>query len=141
MCRGGPRGPLRRARPIGSLPARLLAVIAALMLAVGGANAGHAHPDPAEPGIEMVICSDGGVKTVVLDRQGNPIETSDDEACLGFCPCCTVPNGDVLLADTHVSAKWQPVARAEVFGIKPAHLPSKSGRRPNLRGPPSKEDA
>lgn len=141
MCRGGPSGPLGHARSVGSLAARVLAVVAALMLAAGGAGARHASATGAEPGFVMVICSDGVAKTVVLDREGNPVEPSGESACLGLCLCCTVPEGDALSPGAQASAVWDPVARVEAFNVKSARLWSESSRSPQARGPPTEEDA
>lgn len=141
MCRGGLRGPLRRARSIGSLSAEVLAIIAALLLAAGGANAGRVHSVRAEPGIVMVICSDGGAKTVVLDHNGTPVETSGDEACDGLCLCCTVPDGVGLLPDARASTAWEPLATVAVFPGNLMRLRSEFRSRAHARAPPSEEDA
>jgi hypothetical protein len=111
------------------------------MLAAGGAGARHAEAAGAGPGFVMVICSDGVAKTVVLDREGNPVEPSGESACLGLCLCCTVPESDALSPGAQAWAFWDPVAGVEVFTIKPARLRSETARSPQARGPPSEEDA
>lgn len=141
MCRGGPSGPLGHARSVGSLAARVLAVVAALMLAAGGVGVRHASAAGAEPGFVMVICSDGVAKTVVLDGEGNPVEPSGEDACLGLCLCCTLPESDALSPGAQASADWDPVSRVGDFTVRPARLWSESARSPQARGPPSEEDA
>jgi hypothetical protein len=119
----------------------LLTVIAALMLASGAANAERVHRGAADSGFVMVICSDGVAKTVVFDSTGNPVETSDEEVCVGQCACCTVPESDGLPPYTPTATMWVPLVTAEVFRNELASLRSECGPRPNARGPPLEEDA
>jgi hypothetical protein len=118
-----------------------MAVLAVLMLAAGGAGVIRADAAGAVPGIMMVICSDGVAKTIVLDAEGNPIETSDEEACPGHGPCCTLAQSDALSPVAPVRAVWEPVATVAVFHPEFAILRSETTRHPKARGPPSKEDA
>lgn len=140
-CRGGSSGPRRYIRATGSLVARMTAVLAALFLVFGGIGTMRAGADGAVPGLVMVICSDGGAKTIVLDAEGNATETSDEEDCPGHGPCCTLPHGYALSPGVQASVVWEPIARVAVFHTGPVGLRFASGRRPNSRGPPSKEDA
>jgi hypothetical protein len=141
MCRGGSTGPLRRIRATGAFVARVMAVLTAMMLALGGAGVVRADASVVAPGIAMVICSDDGAKTIVLDADGNPVETSDDENCPGQGPCCTVPESVAVTPQAHAWAVWEPAATLAVFHAQLAGLGSASKHRPIARGPPSKEDA
>ena len=140
MCRGGSSGPLRHVRAVGSLAARAMAVLAALLLVSGG-GAMRAEAAGAVQGVVMVICSDGGAKTIVLDAEGNPVETSGEEACPGHGPCCTLPEGYALPPPAQAPAVWEPVASVAVFHDGPAVLRSGTGHGPKARGPPSKDNA
>lgn len=46
-------------------------------------------------GVAVVICAEGGAKTVTLDAAGNPVEQGDDTDC-AHCPDC-LPTGAITL--------------------------------------------
>lgn len=107
----------------------LLALVVAAALALSGtvAVARTVHG----PMTDMVICADGGMRTVRLDVQGNPV----DPGQCGECPDCLAPvaglpgtAGLILAIDTVLPVRSVP---ARLF--QPAtqrHL------RPAPRGPP-----
>jgi hypothetical protein len=138
-CRGGPFGPRRRVRATGSCAARVVAVLAALLLVWGGL---HADARGARSGFEVVLCADGGPRTIVLDAAGNPMETSGEEdPCPDHGPCCTLPDRCALSPDVQTGTATKPVTTRASFCPEPAGLRSASRRPPTARGPPKREDA
>jgi len=63
---------------------RFLCLLALLAVALYGAAAGAMVA--RGPAMEMVICSEGGIATVLLDAKGDPVDSSD---CF-HCPDCLV---------------------------------------------------
>jgi hypothetical protein len=142
MCRGGPSRLLRHVRAAGSLAARVLAVLAALLLVAGGTGAMRADAAGGEAGFVVVICSDGAAKRVVLDADGNPVETSGEkEACPSHGPCCIIAEGCVLSPPAQAPAVWEPAVTAAVFHPQLTVHRSGPGLGPHARGPPSKDNA
>jgi hypothetical protein len=142
MYRGGSPGPFRHVRALTSRAARVLALLAALLLAGAGTGAPRADEGGSRAGLEMVICADGGAKTIVLDADGTPVETSgEEEPCPGHGPCCTLPAKCPLSPGVRMPVVWLPTTTVVVFHIAPAGLRSGTGSRPTARGPPSKDNA
>lgn len=115
--------------------ARLGELLVTLVLALALAFAGAARAMPLAHGLDQqtfVICSDGGSKTVTVDREGVPVQPSN--ACLS-CPEClggspfafTLPETARLTAETADAAPFvlKAVARSPILH-----------QRPVSRGPP-----
>lgn len=141
MCRGGSNGPLGRAHAFRALAVRLIAVAAALLIAAGGAVPGRALAGAADPGLVMVICSDGVAKTVVIDRDGNPAEPSDTGTCADPCVFCTAADTDALWSSAGTPGVWDAAMSAAAFQKTPATLSSERRCPTGARAPPFKKDA
>lgn len=107
-----------------------------VVLALALAFAGGVQALPLVHGLggeEIVICSDGGIETIMLDRDGNPVGPADSCATCPDClsvdsvdlpePGALPVNGEAIA----VSARRLPV---ELPCLSRPHL------RPETRGPP-----
>lgn len=107
-----------------------------LVLQPGTATAGAL----AHAGLtEMVICAGGGEGTIVLDRNGQPAEPSEDcctcLSCLVFSPMAPPPPQNGLTpagqrADLPDLPRNRPVYRAGASAHRPRGPPTQSLRRP-----------
>ncbi len=138
MCRSGAPGRQRRARLIGALAARILVVAAALVMAAGGGIAARTHA-PAEQGIAMVICAEGGARTVVLDREGNPVAPADAEVCVVSCLCCPAAPDITIAPPVHRATNGAGDATRLVPPMPRAALSFERGLVHAPRGPPSED--
>lgn len=129
------------ARFPGRLGARVLTLIAALMLAMNATGGGHAHAARAHSGLVMIICSEDGPKTVVIDGGGQPVEPSGAPACADNCLCCPAPPVLTLPSAGSSPERGTPGLFLATFTIKPTVLAFAHGRTPAPRGPPSQEKA
>ena len=109
---------------------RFLCLLALLAVALYGAASGAAVAKG--PVMEMVICSDGGIATVLLDAKGDPVDPSD---CF-HCPDCLVLAFGPL-AGPAAATTPPPPARLLARAL-PADLPTpRNHLRPLSRGPPA----
>lgn len=109
---------------------RFLCLLALLAVALYGAAAGAMVA--RGPAMEMVICSEGGIATVLLDAKGDPVDSSD---CF-HCPDCLVlafglPAGPAAEKAPPRPARMLAPAAPSVLPAPRIHL------RPLSRGPPA----
>jgi len=126
---------------VGHLTHLTLALTVAVAMVLGAGVPGGAATHRAQPGVERVICADGAEKTIRVDADGVPIETSQDQNCT--CPGC-----DCLApaTDAALPATGSPMAGSVGTGRLAAPAPRialPAGPRlcPEARGPPSGDAA
>lgn len=123
-----------RALAVGMDAIQRLGLTVVLALALALAGAAQALPLMHDRGgEEIVICSDGGIETIVLDRDGNPVVPMDGCA---ICPDC-LSVGSLDLPGSPGQA-FNGAAMSVSATLVPAELPclSQLRLRPETRGPP-----
>lgn len=142
VWRGGAVSPHRRARISCAPLARLVALVAVLTMVAGGILPAHAGAAGAEPGLVMVICSDGVAKTVRVDGAGMPVEAPAGRECVSPClGCLPAAEGDAVVAASGMTAGWAAAATVAFFPPAPSTPRSGVMQDPRARGPPSETDA
>lgn len=114
----------------------LLAILLAVSTGTGGALAGAPH-SAAMSGLaaaEIVICAaDGGTETILVDRDGNPVEPQ--KSCPSFaCDDCLPPQATALpVSDFALAVGFRAGCRASHSPLRPAEkirVGSNSARAP-----------
>lgn len=108
---------------------RLLAV--ALIALSGMASFAGTHPAFGE--VEMVICGDGGVQTITLDADGQPVAPHKGKC--PHCPSCLQTPVATLAHSFAVVAATQCWEMACVIPTRKA-IPRQHWMAPIARGPP-----
>lgn len=118
-----------------------LALSIAVAMVLGAAVPGGAAAHRAQPGVERVICADGAEKTIRVDAEGVPIETSQDQDC--SCPgCdCLAPAADVALPAAGGAVAGSTGSGSPAAPAPRISLPAEPGLRPEARGPPPEDAA
>jgi hypothetical protein len=109
---------------------RWLAILA-LVLAGWQSAASLHQPGPVSA---MVICGEGGARTVYVDARGHPSERAP--ACQ-HCPDCTAAAGFAPAAPDRAHRSLRLAARVRPVFARPAGPRRGRWRRPLTRGPPA----
>lgn len=139
MFRPHLRGKTIRAGFRGAWSTRLLVLVAVFVMVAQGPFAPASHA--AQPGLIMVICSDGVEKTVVIDSAGNPMPASEHEDCDWACRRCVVSQSDSGLPAVWFRADpTSPTTEALSDGGSTVRA-TRRWQHCAPRGPPSEDDA
>jgi hypothetical protein len=118
----------------------VLTLLAALSAGLGGVVRAQAMVSGPGPGFEMVICTEGGAKTIRVDAAGDPIPPADEHCP---CPCldCLPAAEAAVLPEAARSA--MPTAASAPREDRASTFPQPQARRmrPEARGPPSEAKA
>ncbi len=125
---------------LGKVLCRAFVVLAVLGLVGEFAQPVRAHAGEGVHGFEIVICSGDGAVTIMVDREGNPIEVPGEAAC--DCGCATCPSsGGVCLIHEAVALDVSIAFAATVpCTLKSVNLAWERGRLPVPRGPPTEKE-
>lgn len=114
----------------------LLSLILALSLVLGAGVGGYlrsAHALAAAGQVSLVICGEGGAKTVTLDRDGNAVDPQGG-AC-AHCSACLGTADFMLPVLARLDAPI--VARRDVEPVTARLSPSQDRRASPSRDPPA----
>lgn len=120
---------------------RVLVVLAVLGLVAEFAQPGRAHAGEGAHGFEIVICSGDGAVTIMIDREGNPIEAPGETVCDCGCASCPSSGGVCPVHEPSAFEILVSFSEAAPCAPKTARLASERGRLPIPRGPPTEKEA
>jgi len=141
MFRTGPHKNREGLLYFGKVIGRILALVAVLGLLADFAHPGRAHAGESVDGLEIVICSGDGAKTITVDREGNPIEEPGKAVCDCGCAACPSSGGVCLILGASATELPMSFATAVPRAFKSTNRTRERGQLPVPRGPPTEKEA